>query len=108
MLSDLTEAHLAQAVELNSAELLRQQGRLPWVEFHDERDALWLFAGDTWPRNTVALARFTEESAPKRIQKILAPHLDRKVACNWVVGPASQPKDLGQHLNTQSFHCMIH
>jgi GNAT superfamily N-acetyltransferase len=108
VLSVLSEAKLAQAVELNSAAFLRAQGRLPWVEFHDEVDALWIFAGDTWPRNTVALARFSQKTAPRRIREILRPHLDRKVACNWIVGPASQPEDLAKHLNAEGFRCMIH
>jgi GNAT superfamily N-acetyltransferase len=99
---------LAEAVELNSAEFLRIQGRLPWVEFHDEGDVLWIFAGDTWPRNTVTLARFSAESAARRIEEVLRPHLNRKVACNWVVGAASRPQDLGKHLNAQGFRCMIH
>lgn len=95
-------------MELNNAELLRLEGTLPWVQFHDDSDALWLFAGDTWPRNTVALARFTSASAPKRIGEILAPHLAQKVACNWVVGSVSEPADLGKHLRAHGFKCMIH
>src|SRR5439155_8707079 len=95
----LSDLNLAAAVELNFAEWLRLQGTLPWVQFHDEGDALWLFAGDTWPRNNVALARFTPETAHRRVGEILAPHLRSRVACNWVVGPVSQPPDLGKHLH---------
>src|SRR5258705_12299872 len=46
-----SHVNLAAAVELNFAEWLRLQERPPWVEFHDDGDALRLFAGDTWPRN---------------------------------------------------------
>jgi len=104
----LSDASLAAAVELNSAEWLRLEGRLPWVELHDDGDAFWVFAGDTWPRNRVALARFTPESAHQRVGEILAAHLKKKVACNWVVGPVSQPTDLGRHLRSHGFRCMIH
>ena len=104
----LADANLAVAVELNYAEWLRLQGKLPWVQFHDDGDALRLFAGDTWPQNSVALARFTPETASRRVAEILAPHLRRKVACNWVVGPVSQPSDLGKHLRAHGFRCMIH
>ena len=99
---------LAAAVELNSAECFRLDGRLPWVEFHDDGDVVWIFAGDTWPRNSVALARFTPATAHKRIGEILAVHLRKKVACNWIVGPVSQPPDLGRHLRAHGFNCMIH
>lgn len=108
ILTDLTEANLATAVELNSAEWLRLEGRLPWVELHDDGDVLWVFAGDTWPRNSVALARFTADSADRRVGEILAAHLRKKVACNWVVGPVSKPADLSRHLRNHGFRCMIH
>src|SRR6185369_14857277 len=104
----LSDEALAAALELNYAEWLRLQGTLPWVEFHDDGDALRLFAGDTWPRNNVALARFTPETAHRRVGEILAPHLRSKVACNWVVGAGSQPPDLGRHLRAHGFRCMIH
>jgi GNAT superfamily N-acetyltransferase len=107
-ITDLSEENLAAAVELNSAEWLRLEGRLPWVEFHDDGDALRLFAGDTWPRNSVALARFTPANAHQRVGEILATHLQKKVACNWIVGPRSQPADLARHLRAHGFTCRIH
>ena len=67
MLARLSDEKLAAAVELNSAEFLRLEGRLPWVEFHDDEDARWIFAGDTWPRNSVALARFTTETVRENV-----------------------------------------
>src|SRR5437870_2478118 len=57
-----SERELAAAVELNHAESIRLEGCLPWVKLHDDGDALWIFAGDTWPRNTVARARFMPET----------------------------------------------
>jgi len=108
VLTDLTDEKLAAAVELNSAERLRLEGCLPWVEFHDDGDVIRVFAGDTWPSNTVALARFTTDTAEHRVAEILAPHLQKKVACNWIVGPVSQPADLGKHLRAYGFKCMIH
>jgi len=104
----LSEQNLAAAVELNCAEWLRLQGRFPWVEFHDDGDVLRLFAGDTWPRNSVALARFTPASAHRRVHEILAPHLAKRAACNWIVGPGSLPPELGHHLRAHGFRCMIH
>jgi GNAT superfamily N-acetyltransferase len=108
VLADLSDINLAAAVELNSAEWLRLKGRLPWVEFHDDGDAVWLTSGDTWPGSSVALAQFTPETAHKRIGEILDVHLAAKVACNWSVGSVSKPANLGQHLRTHGFKCMIH
>lgn len=103
-----SDADLAAAVELNNAERLRLEGRLPWVEFHDEGDAIRVFAGDTWPENRVALARFATGDAHRRVGEILAPHLKQKVACNWVVGPVSQSPELTQQLRVHGFSCRIH
>jgi len=102
------DEQLAAAVEVNAAEWLRLQGRLPWVEFHDDGDALRVFAGDTYPRNTVALARFTAANASRRVGEILQPHLRQRVACNWIVGPVSEPSDLARHLKAHGFSCRIH
>ena len=102
------DEQLAAAVELNAAEWLRLQGRLLWVEFHDDGDVLRVFAGDTYPRNTVALARFTPANASRRVGETLEPHLQQRAACNWVVGPVSQPGDLALHLKAHGFSCRIH
>src|SRR5260370_73349 len=96
ILRDLSDEKLAAAVERNQIEWIRIQGRLPWVEFHDHGDVLRSFAGDTWPRNMVAQARFTPETAHRRVGEILAEHLREKAACNWVVGPESCPSNLSQ------------
>lgn len=102
------DEELGAAVEINAAEWLRLQGRLPWVEFHDDGDVLRVFAGDTYPSNTVALARFTPANASRRVGEILQPHLEQRAACNWIVGPVSQPGDLARHLKGHGFSCRIH
>lgn len=45
LLTRLSDENLAAAVELNSAAHLRLQGRLPWVEFHDDVEVLEKFRG---------------------------------------------------------------
>ena len=102
------DPELAAAVELNNVERLRLEGRLPWVEFHDEGDAIRVFAGDIWPDNRVVLARFAKGNAQRRVGEILAPHLKQKVACNWVVGPVSHSPELVQQLRAHGFSCRIH
>src|SRR5436190_23077427 len=106
--SQTIQEQLAAAVELNSAEWIRRYRLLPWVRLHDELDVTWCFAGDTWPSNTVACARFTPNTAQKRVREILAHHWAHKVACNWILGPVSQPPTLGKHLRDNGFSCRIH
>jgi GNAT superfamily N-acetyltransferase len=102
------DAALAAEVERNNAALLRFHGRLPWVELHDDKDVVWLFSGDSWPRNSVALARFTDRTAKFRVGEILAHHLKHKVACNWVIGAVSKPPELPHHLKSHGFTCIVH
>jgi GNAT superfamily N-acetyltransferase len=100
---------LPAVVELNSAEWLRLQGRLPWVQFHEDADALRVFTPEElWPRNSVALARFAADTARGRVSEILSFHLQHKAPCNWIVGPVSRPLDLGKHLRAHGFRCMLH
>jgi GNAT superfamily N-acetyltransferase len=107
-LKDLSDKKLADAVELNHAQWLRLQGRLAWPEFHDDGDAWRVFVGKGgWPRNRVARARFAPEIAHRRVGEILATYLRAKVACNWIVGPFSQPPDLEKHLRAHGFRCMV-
>jgi len=106
--SGLTDTSLAAAVELNAAEWVRLQGRLPWVEWHDDGDAQWVFAGNTYPRNSVALARFAPEAARRRINEIVEYHARRGAPCNWVTGSVSGPDSLPQELRASGFKCMIH
>ena len=102
------DEQVAAAVELNSAEWVRRLASVPWVQLHDEPDVLWCFAGDTWPMNSVACARFRPTTARPRIREILAHHWEHKVACNWIVGPMSEPGDLGRHLRDNGFSCRVH
>src|SRR5438128_6878288 len=102
------DRQLAAAVELNSAEWIRRLRHLPWVTLHDDADVVWCFAGDTWPRNCAALARFKPTTARDRIRQILAIHWEHKAACNWIVGPTSQPDNLTKHLRDSGFSCRIH
>jgi GNAT superfamily N-acetyltransferase len=103
-----TQAQLAAEVELNSAEWLELEGIMPWVEVHQEPDVLWLITKAAWPRSHVGLARFSIDSAERRVGEILDHYLAAGVACDWIVGPASQPADLGRYLKLHGFSCRIH
>jgi GNAT superfamily N-acetyltransferase len=103
-----SRAALFSAIELNQSEWLRHKRHLPWVQFNDDGDVLRVFTGDGWPRNFVGYAKFSPETASRRVKEILAPHLKAKVACNWLIGPLSEPRDLPRHLRAHGFHCMIH
>jgi GNAT superfamily N-acetyltransferase len=99
---------VSAAIELNTADWLRLKGVLPWVELHDEPDVTWIFAGDTWPANSATLANFPDATAHHRIAEILERHLEQRTACNWIVGAASRPLDIGKHLKANGFSCRIH
>ena len=106
--ASLSDLELANAVELNTAVWIRPKGRLTWVQFHDEGDVEWMFAGDTYPQNTVILARFTPRDASQRVAEVLEPHLQHRATCNWILGPVSQPSELPSHLKANGLSCRIH
>jgi GNAT superfamily N-acetyltransferase len=105
---EMSDDTLARAVEISHAGTVRLTAHLPWVDYREEADVIRSFSGDTWPPNAVAFARFQTETVERRVQEILDVHLKAKVACNWVIGPATEPLDLGQILRAQGFNCMIH
>lgn len=105
-----SDAELCAALESNQAQWLRHKAALPWARVHDDEDVLHVFADPSrgWPRNLVAHARFSSESAHRRVGQLLAAHLEQKVSCNWLVGPLTTPSDLGEHLRGHGFRCTAH
>lgn len=100
---------VAGLVEENLAEwVLAKAASLNDVEIHRDPDVSWTFTLKPAPGNTAVLARFTVRSVDTRIAAVLDKSLQHQLACNWVVGPLSQPVSLGSALRNAGFHCMIH
>ena len=74
--SRFSDAELCHALESNQIEWLRHKAALPWAKVQDDGDVLRVFVdpGRGWPRNLVGHARFSSESAHRRVGEIVAAH----------------------------------
>ncbi len=107
--SRLPEAALAAVVEWNHVERVGWMARVAGVESHDDGDVFWTYCpGEFWPGNQVVGARFAAAHARARVAAILRHHLERRAACNWVIGSATVPAELGTILRENGFSCQIH
>lgn len=74
-------------------------GRHPRAAFYTQPDAQWLIADIPHPTfNRVMYACFESWQVEARIDIILAQYQQRQLPLVWMVGPSSQPADLGQRL----------
>lgn len=99
----------AAAVEWNQVARVRWMARVASVESHDDGDVFWTYCpGELWPGNQIVGAQFAASIARARVAELLRHHLERRAACNWVIGSATVPKELGVILRENGFSCRIH
>lgn len=96
------------AVEQNVVEWTRLKGLIQGVELHDDGDAVWTSSTLPGRGGAVAGARFTEETASRRIEEILARYRRHLEPTLWWVGPVSAPADLGARLRDAGLVCQNH
>lgn len=76
----------------------RRLGQLPGGEFYDGPDLKWSLTGASH-MNAVFDARLAPEDIPARVQQVQAHFAQRKIEYfAWVIGPSTQPTDLGTQL----------
>jgi len=103
--SQPSQAALAHAVEINHQEWIRRQGQIPGVTLHADADMTCVVSREPGRPNAVALARFDDQSASRRIRDVLARAQDCEQLV-WWVGPASRPIDLPRRLRAAGFRCI--
>lgn len=99
---------IAAAVEQNAVEWTRLKGLIQGVELHDDGDVVWTFSILPGRGGAVAGARFSEETADRRIEEILARHRRHLEPTLWWTGPVSTPVDLGARLRAAGLNCQNH
>jgi GNAT superfamily N-acetyltransferase len=79
-------------------EYRRRLGQLPGGEFYDGDDLKWSLTG-AGHLNAVFGARLTPQAIPVRVEQMQT-HFGRRNLeyFAWVIGPSTQPADLGDHL----------
>ncbi len=99
ILSDFSVPALISAMEANVQELAILWGRALVAEFHDEPQQQWFISGLPFELgNGVVRAAFTSADVDAKIEEVTGHFKDRNVPAAWLLGPSSQPTDLGSHL----------
>jgi GNAT superfamily N-acetyltransferase len=99
ILSDFSVPALISAMEANAQELAILWGRALGAEFHDEPQQQWFISGLPFELgNGVVRAAFTSADVDAKIEEVTGHFKDRNVPAAWLLGPSSQPTDLGSHL----------
>ena len=102
LLHDLSAPALAAAIEANHAEAYADFGRASRTECRAEPDFLSVISGIPHPIfNAVCRARLAAETLPDRIEAALAPFQARAIPMHWMIGPTTEPSELGRHLEAR-------
>jgi ribosomal protein S18 acetylase RimI-like enzyme len=104
VLTDFSEASMAQAVEANLFAFFELLANWPRVELHDDRDCCWTLSDMPFPLfNSVMRARVSDDRADAMIESRIAACRNRDVPMLWWTGPSSQPADLRVRLERHGF-----
>jgi ribosomal protein S18 acetylase RimI-like enzyme len=101
---DLTKTSLISAIEENQFAFFSTFGQWPRAEFHDETEIKWSMTDVPFPMfNSIMRAQLAPERIKATIQSIVSQAKTRNLPLLWWTGPATQPPDLGSHLEKNGF-----
>jgi GNAT superfamily N-acetyltransferase len=98
----------APLVERHVAEWLRVQAIAPGVELHDDPDITWVVhPGRAWS-NAGVMIRFSERSAPSRLDTLVDRYRAHRRGMGLWVSPAATPETLPDLLKARGLRCRKH
>jgi GNAT superfamily N-acetyltransferase len=101
LLHDLSTPNLVRALETNMFAFLMNFGRAPHRELYEGSDLIRFTTGISFPFfNGVFRAQLNSESIDTIITGTLNYYTAQQIPMFWWTGPATQPPDLGIHLET--------
>jgi hypothetical protein len=100
--SPLNQAELAKVDQMqeNLIAYFRLFAGLPGITFVEE-DVFWLVSPQDAPGSHVLRAHFSDDTVERRIDEVISQIGQYTDQVDWLVFPASQPADLGQHLEAR-------
>jgi GNAT superfamily N-acetyltransferase len=104
ILDDLSASSLTSAIEENLFANLSPFSKWPRAETYDETDILWAITDIPFSGlNNVMRAHLAPSQIETAIASVTAKARSRKVPLNWWTGPATQPANLGEYLESHGF-----
>jgi ribosomal protein S18 acetylase RimI-like enzyme len=104
ILQDLSTTRLISAIEENLFAVFFAYRQWPRSEVHDEAEMLWVDTDIPFPLfNSVLRTRLVPERIDAAIQSLITQAESRNRPLLWWTGPATQPADLGRHLERHGF-----
>lgn len=98
-LQDCSFPAVIPAIEANLGSLWRSYSHIPGAELSDQPDLFWIATDIPFPPfNGVVRARLQPETITPRVTTTVQHFARRHVPMLWLVGPSTQPADLGAHL----------
>ena len=99
ILPNYPPAAIISALETNLSLLWRSYSQLPGAEMYDQTDLFWVSTPIPFPPfNGVVRSHLQPETVVSTVTTILHHFALRRVPMLWLVGPNTQPADLGAHL----------
>jgi len=104
ILTDLSMASAATAVEANLFSFFKHLSNWPHVEVHDDDECCWTISALPYPLfNSVMRARVDDRRLDGLIEARMQSCRDRRVPMLWWTGPSTTPRDLGDRLGACGF-----
>lgn len=105
ILEDFSAPVLVEAIKANLFEWLEYLGRSPKAELYDGPNMTWVITGiPHYYWNCVLRAQFAPDDVDAKIDETVTHFKSRNVArFTWWTEPATQPTDLGKHLEAHGF-----
>jgi GNAT superfamily N-acetyltransferase len=109
ILLETSELDIVQALESNLQEHVWLYARLPGANICDEPGVVGLMTDLDISESCVYQANFQPDQAYQKIERVWQHyHSQGCLPMWWIVGPSTQPPDLGNLLEAQGFQCIAH
>lgn len=105
LIQDCSDPRLPEIIDASWFEFFKVWGSTPEAEMFEGPDLRWVNLMDPHRFNGVFTANLTGKNRDEKIDEIISYFRDQGIPMSWYVGPASKPKDLGDHLEN---HGLVH